>query len=92
MLLEKNNKLYYQYDGETVEIQAWGKDSFRVRASMKPKIPEKDWALLPQESFPCKIHITEELGIITNGRTRPTQFTSIRSIYGIYIGLWIIME
>ena len=70
MIFEKNDKLYYQYDGETVEVQAWGKNSLRVRASMKPEIPNKDWALLPP--LPCtpRIHITNTLGTLTNGIIR----------------------
>ena len=31
MFLEKEGKLIYSYDGETVCIEAWGKDALRVR-------------------------------------------------------------
>ena len=33
MFLEKEGKLIYSYDGETVCIEAWGKDALRVRAT-----------------------------------------------------------
>ena len=38
MFLEKEGKLIYSYDGETVCIEAWGKDALRVRATKKPKL------------------------------------------------------
>ena len=72
MLFNKSNKLYYQYDGETVEIAPWNKDSFRIRATMKPEMPDKDWALLSNINIEdgIDISITPQMGIISNGRIR----------------------
>lgn len=38
MFWEKEGKLIYSYDGETVCIEAWGKDALRVRATKKSKL------------------------------------------------------
>ena len=42
---EKENALQYRYDAETVLIEAWGKNSLRVRATKCYKMPEENWAL-----------------------------------------------
>ena len=39
MFLEKEGKLIYSYDGETVCIEAWGKDALRVRATKNRALP-----------------------------------------------------
>ena len=41
----ENNALIACLGGETLCIEAWGKDSLRVRATMLPEIQDKDWAL-----------------------------------------------
>lgn len=45
MFLEKEGKLIYSYDGETVCIEAWGKDALRVRATKNRSFTGRDWAL-----------------------------------------------
>jgi len=47
---EDNGKLIFQNDGETLQIEAWGKNSLRVRARMMGDILDTDYALLPDES------------------------------------------
>ena len=44
MFLEKEGKLIYSYDGETVCIEAWGKDALRVRATKNRSFTGRDWA------------------------------------------------
>ncbi len=70
MIYKSDNRLYYTYDGETVEIQPWGENSFRVRAAMNNDIPEKDWALMEQNDVPCEFQVSDKMGIIINGRIR----------------------
>ena len=45
MFWEKEGKLIYSYDGETVCIEAWGKDALRVRATKNRSFNGSDWAL-----------------------------------------------
>lgn len=49
-----NGALVAKRGGETLRIEAWGKDSFRIRATMFPEFCGRDWALTesvePQET------------------------------------------
>ena len=45
MFFEKEGSLYYQYDNETVRIDAWGKNAVRVRATKNREFILKNWAL-----------------------------------------------
>ena len=43
--LNENGALVCKRQGETLRIEAWGKDSLRVRATMYPKWTNQAWAL-----------------------------------------------
>ena len=60
--------LEFRYDSETVRVEAWGKDSLRVRATRLYEMPKEDWALLKQEESWCEINISETEGTIRNGK------------------------
>ena len=62
-------RLVYHYDFETVWIEPWGTDSFRVRATVRCAMEEeKNWALLPApEGRTADIVIGDEGACITNG-------------------------
>ena len=64
MTFEKEGgALVCRHAGETLRIEPWGKDSFRVRASMLPKFTENDWALTETvEKCDTQIAIEEEIG------------------------------
>ena len=70
MLRRENNALVREYASETLVIEPWGKDSLRVRSTMRPFLDEQDWALLPAESSEePKISIgADGGGSITHGR------------------------
>ena len=55
---------------ETVEITAWGKNAFRVRATQYPKFSGNDNALCQTETAKADIHITPEQAEIKNGKLR----------------------
>ncbi len=83
-------------NGETLRIEAWGKDSLRVRATRLWEFTEQDWALTeeagPQESV-VEIHEEDYLGgdgtvdrkqaaSITNGRIRAeVNFRGVLTFY-----------
>lgn len=49
MLKDGGNCLVYQYDNETVRIDPWGNNAFRVRITHNAEINQNDWALnIPQ--------------------------------------------
>ena len=45
MFFEKDGKLFYTYDNETVCVEAWGKNALRVRATYNAAFTDHDWAL-----------------------------------------------
>ena len=69
MAIEKqDNRLVYRYDGETLWIEPWGKDGLRIRAAKQSRMPEEDWALLPNSAADAKIEIDADSASIANGR------------------------
>ena len=62
MTFEKENgALVCRRMGETLRVEPWGKDSFRVRAAMSPKFTGNDWALTETvEKCDTQITIEEE--------------------------------
>ncbi|MFI3238141.1 MAG: glycoside hydrolase family 31 protein [Lachnospiraceae bacterium] len=71
MFLKEANKLVYKYDGQTLWIEPWGVDSLRVRATMKPVMPEQLWALTgEQKECEPSIEIEETTASITNGKLK----------------------
>ena len=45
MFLEAKNALVFKKGNETLMIEPWGKDSFRVRSTLDPNFIDRDWAL-----------------------------------------------
>ncbi len=91
----EKNALVFMNRGETVRLEAWGRDSLRVRAAMGPIRP-LDWALteVPEKTEPT-VRVLEEdhwvgdgtvdkrpYGEIVNGRLRAVvNFAGILSFY-----------
>ena len=42
-----NGKLIFENNGETLQIEAWGENSLRIRSRMMGEILDTDYALLP---------------------------------------------
>lgn len=84
--VKDNAALVCFHEGEQLRIEPWGKDSFRVRATMQPKFSGNDWALTePVESVQTQITVEEvdhwvgdgtldkrPAASIANGRIRAT--------------------
>ena len=60
MFWEKEGKLIYSYDGETVCIEAWGKDALRVRATKNRSFTGRDWALEAKDAHAGEVEIFED--------------------------------
>lgn len=71
MIYTEGEKLIYKFDAEQLVIEAWGKDSLRVRAIKQKDLPAEDWALLetPEKSSPT-IEIQENCAYIQNGKIK----------------------
>jgi alpha-D-xyloside xylohydrolase len=66
--INKTNSLFCSLDNEILEIEPWGPDGIRVRATRLPEI-RQDWisALLPQEEPQPAIEISETGASLRNG-------------------------
>ena len=88
--------LVFYHQGETVRIEAWGKDALRVRSTMFSKFTGNDWALTEEvEDSQTTVTIqeephwvgdgttdTREIATITNGRIKAVvNFVGIISYY-----------
>ena len=60
MIYRENNKLIRIYEDEKLQIEAWGKNSFRVRITRLSDFTGEDWALLPQEELTPEIRIMKK--------------------------------
>ena len=65
------NGLRYQFDFETIEITACGKNGLRVRATYGHKLPPKNWSIV-ETNTPCDVRIDKENATIVNGTTKIT--------------------
>jgi len=69
ILRAEKDRLVRECDGETLWIEAWGKDSLRIRASGRGWIDLNcPQALLPSKAGQAEIHISGEDATIVNGR------------------------
>lgn len=67
---EQNGRLIFRENGETVQAEAWGADSLRIRGRILSDIEECNAALLKQPACEVQIQIDEWSAQIVNGRIR----------------------
>lgn len=73
MLSAEKNRILFQWDAETVVIEAWGKDALRVRAAKLPEIPQTEWALTkPDREWAAQTRICGGYAEIVNGKIKGT--------------------
>lgn len=73
-----NGALVFYHQGEHVRIEAWGKDSFRVRAGMLPHFSGNVWALTEKpEQCGTKIAINTEDILLPDGKTARAETATI---------------
>ncbi|MDP3177837.1 MAG: glycoside hydrolase family 31 protein, partial [Spirochaetaceae bacterium] len=66
----EGNRLVRRHDSETLWIESWGADAFRLRATRQASMPEGDWALLPPAEGETLIEIDGDRASVSNGRIR----------------------
>ena len=69
-----NHALVRKYDGETLVIEPWGENSFRVRASYTD-FEKSDWALIEPIKTETAITINEDAAEIVNGKIKAIKRT-----------------
>ena len=60
MITARDNKLLWLYDGERMQIEAWGKDSVRVRVTRVNRFSGENWALKSPADTEPVIRISDE--------------------------------
>ena len=68
MLTFQDNKLIFTFNHETLWIEPWGDNAFRIRATKKAAMPQKDWALTQPHSASAVYTQEGEGAAITNGK------------------------
>lgn len=69
--LIEDGKLIFENNGETLQIEAWGENSLRVRSRMMGEIIDTDFALLPNSSdvkAKIQIDVNGDTATISNGK------------------------
>lgn len=68
MIAYENGRLYYRYDAETLMIEPWGANAFRVRAWKQRGMPEEDWALTEPVARDASVRRDGEAWMMSNGK------------------------
>ncbi len=76
VFLESNGTLFFSYRAQNLRIDAWGEDSFRIRAALGSALKDDDaipQALLtPSKKKADSIQIKNDLAEIVNGKLKAT--------------------
>lgn len=67
---EQDGKLIFRENGETVQLEGWGKDSIRVRSTILSDIDNSSIALLEPTYTECNITINDTRATIENGNIK----------------------
>lgn len=68
MFTQTANQLTYTYDHQTLTLEPWGPNAFRIRATKCASMPSEAWALdEPVPSLTPGIKITSDQATMTNG-------------------------
>lgn len=70
MIKIENNFLVFSYQHETLRVEPWGDNAFRVRATKMPDFPNHDWALTEPHQSQAEIVYEANGASITNGKLR----------------------
>ena len=62
-----DDAVIWRGDGETLVVQAWGRNSLRVRSNPAGDVLDTDFALLEPEPVPVAITVEGETATLTNG-------------------------
>lgn len=84
MFREDGNSLIRELYGETLCIEPWGNDSFRVRSNKGKKFTDENWALdtEPNQGTESKITIEKDSAVIKNGNiTGVIRFDGLVTFY-----------
>ena len=72
MIHIQDEKVIWLHDGEKMQIEPWGENSFRVRVTKLPDFTGEDWALLKQPRIQPFITTQGNETLIQNGKLHLT--------------------
>lgn len=81
MIYRIGNKLIREFEDEKMQIEAYGKNSLRIRITRLSSFMDEDWALLPQADEEAVIQIdhTEKIKGQNKGNTEETPMGDVSS-------------
>lgn len=66
----EEGKLIREYDSEQLWVEAWGRNSLRIRSTHATSMLDEDWALIPANKTEIKITVHGDSASIVNGNIR----------------------
>ena len=67
VITQKDGRLVWRFDRETLWVEPWGRNALRVRGTKNSRMEEELWALLPRPEVLAEITITGSGAVIRNG-------------------------
>jgi alpha-D-xyloside xylohydrolase len=65
-------RIVWRLKEQTLWVEPWAKDSIRVRATILPEMPLRDWSLLQRKKTPAKAIIENDSARLINGKLTAT--------------------
>lgn len=62
------SRLVWTLREQTLWVEPWGRDALRVRSTVLPEMPLRDWSVLPAAEVPVQIEVGADAAEIRNGR------------------------
>ena len=79
MFKEKDGRLIYRMEDEMVQIEAWGKNALRVRATCNGAFTGQDWALDPKDAGQAEISVSQGKIMMTAYGPFPNDDATVRN-------------
>lgn len=81
MFKQNGSKLIRSFDGETLIVEPWGENAFRVRAQQMGCSENRDFALTEAHEAKAQIHIDGTSATLTNGKLTCEALSSGKLIF-----------
>ena len=72
MFTRDGNRLVWRWKEQILWVEPWGADCIRVRATVLPEMPLRDWSLLKPQPASPKITLADDNAKMVNGRLTAT--------------------
>jgi alpha-D-xyloside xylohydrolase len=69
---EADSALVFRRGRETLTLQAWGRNTIRVRATLEPKVCDQSWALVSGSPASASVEVQKGQGVLSAGLAQAT--------------------